>query len=95
MAQKIREKGDIIKFIQEIDGKAVAEGVGIDRLFRNSIAPCQTFQLAVNPARRDGTALAVPKNKARAPSLRLKPGQGFPAEAFGKIHTPQLAALRA
>ena len=95
MAQKIREKGDIIKFIQEIDGKAVAEGVGIDRLFRNPIAPCQTFQLAVNPAGRDGTALAVPKNKARAPSLRLKPGQGFPAEAFGKIHPPQLAALRA
>ena len=95
MAQKIREKGDIIKFIQEIDGKAVAEGGWVGRLFRSSIAPCQTFQLAVNPAGRDGTALAVLKNKACAPSLRPKPGQGFPAEAFGKIYTPQLAALRA
>ena len=84
MAQQIGEKGDIIKFVQKIDRKPMAEGMGVNRLFRYAVALCQHLKLAVNSAGSNEVSAAVGENETGIQSGLLQPGESLRRRLSGK-----------
>ena len=93
MAQQIGEKGDIIKFVQKIDRKPMAEGMRVNRLFRYAVALCQHLKLAVNSAGSNEVSAAVGENETGIQSGLLQSGESLLAQAFREINPAHFAAL--
>ena len=90
MPQQVGQQGEVAVFFQEILGKTVPEGVGVDYGRVDSVFPGIECQAAGDSACRDTPSVSVQEQIAAIP---VQPLDGFLPELAGDVQATDFAAF--
>lgn len=93
MPHQVRKQRNVVELCQEVLGEAMAEGVRIDNLRIDAVAPCKRLQLITDAASRDALPETVAKEIAACASSFRKPLFRLSLEAFRYIETTKFSTL--
>ena len=93
MAHEVREKRDVVAFLQKVLGEPVAEGMRIDDRRVHFKLAREYLELVRNAAGCDALAEAIAEEISAPDSFRGKPRPRFVTQLPRDVEAPQLPAL--
>lgn len=93
VSHEVGKQGNVIEFLQEILGIAMAERVRVNNFLVQAILHRIVLQLLWYASCRDALAKAIKKEIATCAVECLQPLFSFRAQCLGDIDTPYLATL--